>query len=420
MTHGTRRGRHARTPISLTLVAVLLGPLLLTAPIAAQPRETPFEDHLVNFIDMLGWDAPLGVTRALDRGYSGTQVVAAVAAGGFDADGALTISERDDTPLTPSLPPAGIVADDRGAGGGGGGDVGADDLLRAIRKHAAQALRDQGVASAGRDDRQGVAFVLIMRAAIAGYSAEQIILDGLLATDGGFAPVARGDGNELVVEIVDADGNVITPEHTVVTPKNTVDALGDLFDGFVSGGGKREGGEESDEEVTAMYTGRLSGEFVDQWVRLNHPDATAPLENAVSISRTEDALHFAFTLAVRYAWVEDAVTDEVTCEARHELFAGITPEPVVALDTNGRFESGPLTVSPAASDFRGPRCAEFPYDGDEDDVTPGVVLSGRVRGRTVSGQLTVEGTTIDFEATRTKRCPECPLQLLEPPRRAAP
>ncbi len=213
------------------LVLAVLGGVALPVGASTGPSapQSSLEDQIINLVDAVGWDAPLGATRALDRGFSGTQVLAAVQSGGMEKDGTLTTTRGGATEVTPTFAPEGVLAEN-------GGNVSARQVKKDLRASLLQFVRVQSKREA-QEYARVKALVWIIAAALSGYTAEQIIVDGILGDTLCFGPCwgsaivadpTRPTGADGVV-IIDSSGKTIAPRRTVVKPTSALQTLEDLF-----------------------------------------------------------------------------------------------------------------------------------------------------------------------------------------------
>jgi hypothetical protein len=161
---------------------------------------------------------------------------------------------------------------------------------------------------------------------------------------------------------------------------------------------------DGDGAVAGRYSGELTGELLDQLLAF-YPGGSTPLRNRIEIAVSDTGvMRFTLELVVPAAWVSN--DDNVSCDSRRSFFAVVTPpHPRAELQEDGTFESERFTAASRQTDFTGPRCAEFPYDGSNDQEIPGMYLTGTVKGDTVRGEIPFESegvtTSLEFEAERS-------------------
>jgi hypothetical protein len=207
--------------------------------------------------ESLGEDATIAVLRAYDRGYEALQIIEAMFDGLLAPDG--TITDDDGAPVAPYLPPSGLIEDDGtstgaiasglSAGAGGGAEqIALEALATGIGETTKQI--DKEVDLEARTERAGASsedlftMLSVLALAIKGYTAEQVILEGVMAEGiqlgaPGFDPV-----------IVDARGKVVRPAGVPSSPDaeeqaGTLEQLeSDIVD-MVGGVDPRDAADES-------------------------------------------------------------------------------------------------------------------------------------------------------------------------------
>ncbi len=186
-----------------------------------EPTASLVEQVITAADTSLGDEATVAVLRAADRGYDLLQIIEGLLESFVAADG--TITDDEGAVVTPTLAPAGVIADNdspvaagpaggasRTAGGSpiSGEQIGIRLLERGVGKTSAKLDKkeDLGERAAEYDTSADVFTMLTVLVLIdSGYSIEQIIVDGFMAqaVDIGF------DGR---IAILDDEGRVLRPD----------------------------------------------------------------------------------------------------------------------------------------------------------------------------------------------------------------
>lgn len=192
-------------------------------------------------------DAPVAVLRAYDGGYEVLQIVEAMGEALLARDG--TITDEDGVPVDPFRAPSRLIAGDVAPSRmgvvsglrvtGTGEQIALDVLERGVAKTTKRI--DKKVDLEARAERVGASdegvFTAMLTIALmaAGYSPEQIILDGIAA--GGIRLTATAASG---VVIVDENGKRLRPEGVEESPEaeedtGVVDLLADSIIDLVAG-----------------------------------------------------------------------------------------------------------------------------------------------------------------------------------------
>lgn len=407
----SRRRRVSALPLigtaALILAAGIAAVVLLRSAEDDEAGDPAVEAVAAALAEQLGSrnEAARAALRALDRGYTYPQLVDASHSGELQADGVImdangaTVAPqfvREERRYARAPAPARdawVAAVPPGAGPGKAAQAQESDLvgedLAALNRMAAE-FQSQPGADVYRNFG---GLDLLLTLARSGYNPTEIFL--VLARPG---QKVVGDlrGNIYVVASPDDDGqpparHLECPE--VLSEAECGEALDAtervknpdeapfFFPGYKPGGTTSTAAEsepdvEPEDEKVRTYSGQLES-FVCDNVAAN-PGITHTIEATV----IGDVIELAFeATCYQTTWVQDATTRTVTCAYTLRVDASATG----LVSSNGEF-TGSGTSEQRASDFQGPKCEEFPYDGSNDSTEP-FMISGTVSDNEISGSL---------------------------------